>query len=179
VTDAVSTLFARHLETLRAPEHQPVLDLAAGRGRHSRPLAKARVLVLALDRNAAHLRELGQLPHGGGVARVRCNLESGSGICLADASCGAILVFRYLHRPLCAEIERVLRPGGLLLYETFTTAQRAFDSGPRNPDFLLEPGELPGLFPGLRAIDYAEKIDPAGKTALASLAAEKPRPIHA
>ena len=40
----------------------------------------------------------------------------------------------------CSE-RRALAPGGLLLYETFTTAQAARGK-PTNPDFLLEPGEL-------------------------------------
>lgn len=173
--DEVSSLFARYAKTLSAGAYQPVLDLAAGRGRHSRPLAGERARVLALDRNAGHLRELARLPHGDKVVRLRSDLESGSGICLEDASCGAVLVFRYLHRPLFTEIERVLRPGGLLLYETFTTAQRSFGSGPRNPEFLFEPGELKDAFPGLRTIAYEETVDASRETALAALAAEKPR----
>ena len=66
---------------------------------------------------------------------------AGNPACDCDTSdcCGAILVFRFLHRPLAQDIERVLAPGGLLLYETFTTQQRELERGPRNAAFLLEP----------------------------------------
>ena len=52
-----------------------------------------------------------------------------------------VLVFHYLHRPLFPALVRALAPGGLLLYETFT-AEQALRGKPKNPDFLLEPGEL-------------------------------------
>jgi hypothetical protein len=68
------------------------------------------------------------------------------------------LVFRYLHRPLIPAIARVLAPGGLLIYETFTTEQRSLGTGPRNPDYLLEPGELPDLFSELELLDHWEGL---------------------
>ena len=81
---------------------------------------------------------------------LRADLEVLRSLPWSPAGCGALLVFRYLHRPLCAALAESLRPGGLLLYETFTTAQ--IEPGlwaQSNPAFLLEPGELPGLFPTL------------------------------
>ena len=173
----VSALVTRHIESLVEPSRSPVLDLACGRGRHAAPLVEAGARVIALDRNADHLAALSaRVPRSapGWLLRVRSDLETTCRIPLRDSSCGAVLVFRYLHRPLCGEISRVLRPGGLLLYETFTTEQRAFGSGPRRPEFLLEPGELPGLFRELRTVRYEERVDPEAETALASLTAEKP-----
>jgi SAM-dependent methyltransferase len=78
------------------------------------------------------------------------------------------LVFRYLHRPLIPAILRVLAPGGLLVYETFTNDQRALESGPRNPDHLLESGELPALFSELEILDHWEGL--SGGTECAQLA---------
>jgi hypothetical protein len=52
-----------------------------------------------------------------------------------------IVVVHYLHRPLFPALIEALAPNGLLLYETFTTAQAARGK-PTNPDFLLKPGEL-------------------------------------
>ncbi len=172
-----SALVTRHFELLVAPARGPVLDLACGRGRHAAPLAEAGARVIALDRSADHLAELAARVAGSaaaGLLRVRADLEANDRIPLRDGSCGSVLVFRYLHRPLCGEISRVLRPGGLLLYETFTTGQRAFGGGPRRPEFLLEPGELPELFPGLSTVFYDERVDGEAETALASLVAEKP-----
>jgi SAM-dependent methyltransferase len=52
-----------------------------------------------------------------------------------------IVAVSYLHRPLFPHLHDALRPGGVLVYETFTRAQAA-RGRPTNPAFLLEPGEL-------------------------------------
>jgi hypothetical protein len=89
-------------------------------------------------------------------------------------SCGAILVFRFLFRPLAAAICEALAPGGLLLYETFTVAQRALGSGPRRAEFLLEPGELGALFASLACLAYTEgRSEGDAPEQLASLAARR------
>ncbi len=69
-----------------------------------------------------------------------------------------ILVFRFLERRrLPGLLQRSLRPGGRLLYETFTTAHLDRpDSQMTNPAFALTSNELPRLFPGLDVICYAE-----------------------
>jgi len=61
---------------------------------------------------------------------------------LGAAACDLIVVVHYLHRPLFPALLRALRPGGLLVYETFTVEQ-ARRGHPRRPEFLLLPGELP------------------------------------
>jgi tellurite methyltransferase len=76
-----------------------------------------------------------------------------------------------LQRSLFAGIERALRPGGMLLFETFTRAQMGLSGGPQNPEFLLENGELRGAFPTLKTIFYRELH--AGK-GIASLLAQRP-----
>jgi hypothetical protein len=50
-------------------------------------------------------------------------------------------VFSYLHRPVFPALLRALAPGGLLFYETFLVGQQE-RGHPKNPAFLLEPGEL-------------------------------------
>jgi len=47
-----------------------------------------------------------------------------------------------------------------VLYETFTTAQRALGSGPTSPDHLLEPGELRRVFEGFDVLFYEEVTAP-------------------
>jgi hypothetical protein len=90
------------------------------------------------------------------VDAVRVDLETRHGIPLIPASCGAILVFRFLYRPLAAAVVDCLLPGGLLLYETFTIQQLTVEPGPKNPAFLLREGELPELFPTLEVLRYEE-----------------------
>ena len=163
----------------RAAACGPVLDLACGRGRHALAAARLGLSAVGLDRNADALRALVQAARRERLRAwaLRADLEAGDGIPVAPASCGAVLVFRYLWRPLAPAIEALLRPDGILLYETFTKHQRDLPHGPGNTAFLLEEGELARLFPGLRveAFEEAERRDADGRSwHLASLLARKP-----
>jgi SAM-dependent methyltransferase len=156
----------------------PVLDLACGSGRNALAAAAAGLPVIGLDRDRERLGALARAAGERGlrIPLLRADLEGGLDIPLASASCGAVLVFRYLHRPLAGEIERVLRPGGLLLYETFTLQHKEVAEHPRNPAFLLAPGELPRLFPGLEPLRAEEVLVSApAPQAVARLVARKPR----
>ncbi len=127
--------------------------------------------MIGLDRNDAALRLLPE-----GIHRVRADLEAEARIPIATGACAAVLVFRFLFRPLSPEIERILRPGGILLYETFTRLQGKLPHGPGNPAFLLDEGELGGLFPGLRTEVLREgRVEEAGRPwETARLLARKP-----
>jgi tellurite methyltransferase len=137
-----------------------VVDIACGRGRHALAVGDAGIPVLGIDRNRDFLTELREaaalrdLP----VQIAQADLENPSEIPLRTRSCGAVMVFRFLNRALAPAIGRVLAPGGLLIYETFTAHQRDLGAGPRNPDYLLEPGELPGLFPDLDILEHWEGL---------------------
>lgn len=173
-----STWLSDHLEEVRAASALgSVVDLACGRGRHALFLAQAGVPVVGLDRNPDHLRELAvyaqrlKVP----ISEVRCDLETENGIPVAPASCGAILVFRFLFRPLAPAIEGALRPGGILLYETFSLAHRETGRGPRRSEFYLAADELPALFPNLEVLSYRDGPAPADSGDItARLLARKP-----
>jgi SAM-dependent methyltransferase len=160
-----------------AARRGPVLDLACGSGRHALAVAGWGLPVVAMDRSRDALAELtararaGSLP----VLGVRTDLETPLGIPVRAGTCGAILVFRFLFRPLAAAIAEALAPGGLLLYETFTIHQRDLGEGPRNPAFLLRDGELPELFASLEIVSHWEGLTPGPvPQALARLAARRP-----
>jgi SAM-dependent methyltransferase len=155
----------------------PVLDLACGRGRHALWLARAGLGAIGVDRDRERLAGLARTARAEALPLlpVLADLEAGAAIPLASASCAAVLVFRYLHRPLAGEIVRVLRPGGVLLYETFTRRHRELAQHPRNPAFLLEPGELLRLFPSLEPLRAEEvEVTAPAPAALARLVARKP-----
>ncbi|MEZ4279350.1 MAG: class I SAM-dependent methyltransferase [Myxococcota bacterium] len=157
--DPVSAFFREEQPALvAAGAAGRVLDLACGRGRHALAAAALGLEVLAVDRNAGPLAELAAaarvLP--GRIETLAVDLERDEPPELPGAPFSAILVFRYLHRPLAPAIASWLAPGGLLLYETFTVAQRTFGWGPTRDAFLLEPGELPRLFPGLTVERFEE-----------------------
>ena len=156
----------------------PVIELACGRGRNALALARAGIRVAGIDRDPEALAALcasaraPRLP----VSGVLADLETPHGIPVRPGSCGAILVYRFLFRPLAPAIEAALAPGGLLLYETFTLRQRSLAQGPRNPAFLLAEGELPSLFPGLEVLDAWEGlVERPWPQALARLTARRPR----
>ncbi|MEZ5292529.1 MAG: rhodanese-like domain-containing protein [Vicinamibacterales bacterium] len=127
------------------PRGAPVLDVAAGRGRHALLLAGAGWPVTAVDRDAETMEALGRVAArmGWPVTAQVLDLEA-PGVDLGAGRYGAIVVVHYLHRPLVPALVAALAPGGVLFYETFTTAQAA-RGRPTNPDYLLEPGELPRL----------------------------------
>ncbi len=114
-----------------------VLDVAAGKGRHSRLFLDLGHPVLAIDRDIAGLRTLAGRP--GFDARAN-DLELG-GDPLPAETFAAVVVANYLHRKLLPALVAAVAPDGWLLYETFARGNERFGR-PRNPDFLLEPGEL-------------------------------------
>ena len=76
-----------------------------------------------------------------------------------------MVVANYLHRPILPDIVAAVAAGGVLLYETFARGQERFGR-PRDPEFLLEPGELLDAVAGpLRVVAYEDLIveDPGPK----------------
>lgn len=165
------------------------LDVACGTGRHALLLARLGHTVTAVDASGvalelveAQAREasiaterLGaadlsraQRRSGAGLRIVQADLEDTE---LPEAVFDLILCIHYLQRSLFGRIERALRPGGMLLFETFTRAQLELAGGPRNPEYLLENYELRSAFPGLKTIFYRELRAEKG---IASLLAQKP-----
>jgi len=132
------------------PRRGRALDVACGRGRHALRLAAVGLDVLAVDRDRAALEWLERAAQGLGYrVRTEClDLETGpfprgrERCDLGRELHDVVVVVHYLHRPLFPALMECLRPGGLLLYETFTVEQGE-RGRPSNPDFLLEPGELP------------------------------------
>ncbi len=118
----------------------PVLDLAAGRGRHSRLLLDRGHPVVAVDRDVSGLQDLASRA---GLEIVSANLESGPWP-LAERRFDGVIVTNYLHRPLLPTVANAVAAGGVLIYETFARGNEAFGR-PRNPEFLLAPDELLGV----------------------------------
>jgi tellurite methyltransferase len=163
------------------------LDLACGTGRHTLLLAAHGLSVTAIDwsetaldilenrarkaklrasrEDAAHLAD----SRTRGIRLIQANLEE---MRLPVASFSLILCLQYLLRSLFPQMARALCPGGVLLFETFTRAQLNYAGGPRNPAYLLEPGELRTAFPELRVLFYRELNAEQG---IASLVAQKPQ----
>jgi len=137
------------------------LDVATGRGRHAIALARAGFRTFAVDakldalRDAASAAAVESLPLSLWCADLtRYALPAGR--------FDVVVVTRYLQRDLFAPLRTATAPGGVVLYETFTTAQRAHGVGPTSPDHLLEPGELRTQFDvtGWEVLFYDETREP-------------------
>jgi SAM-dependent methyltransferase len=120
-----------------------VLDVACGSGRHARFFAGRGHPVTAVDRDAA---AVGRLAGTSGVEARIADLEA-TPWPFGHAEFDAVVVTNYLSRPLFPHLCGALRPGGLLIYETFMLGNERFGR-PSNPDFLLAPGELLELIAG-------------------------------
>lgn len=152
-----------------------VLDLACGSGRNGLLLARHNLRVVFADNNPAALQEVAAgLERDGRSAELwLVDLEAPAARPLEGRKFDVILVFNYLHRSLIPLIRESLSDGGLLFYETFTTAQARIGR-PRNPEFLLEPGELRGWFSDWEILQDFEGVEPDGSRFYANLAARKP-----
>jgi SAM-dependent methyltransferase len=127
-----------------------VLDLAAGSGRHTRLLLDSGFAVCAADRDISAL-----LPLAARGCEVRqIDLETGDVWPLGTGYDG-IVVTNYLHRPLLPAIAQALASGGVLIYQTFALGNERFGR-PRNPDFLLRPGELLEAFAMLTVVAFEQ-----------------------
>ena len=73
-----------------------------------------------------------------------------------------VLVFFFLQRELFPALTAALKPGGHLIYKTYTTEQKHFSGGPSHPLFLLQPNELLYAFPSLRVLHYHETVQEKG-----------------
>jgi SAM-dependent methyltransferase len=139
-----------------------VLDVACGGGRHARYLAQLGHAVEAVDRDAAALATLTGVD---GIATCAADLENGQWP-YADVRFAGIVVANYLHRPLLPRLIEALARGGVLIYETFAAGNERYGR-PRNPDFLLQPGELLEVVRGrLRVVAYEDVFTERPRPAL-------------
>jgi SAM-dependent methyltransferase len=114
-----------------------VLDVACGHGRHLRYLRSRGHAMVGVDRDEAALKAFEGVE---GIEIHVADIEAGPWP-FASGSFDAVVVVNYLHRLLFPTLIDALRPGGVLIYETFALGNERYGR-PSNPDFLLQPNEL-------------------------------------
>jgi DNA/RNA-binding domain of Phe-tRNA-synthetase-like protein/SAM-dependent methyltransferase len=148
------------------------LDLAGGAGRHSVYLSLLGWKVLAVDILEDALRMTRDTARRWSVDVETRRMDLSKEDPLEPGAFDLIVVVHFLERRILPRIAQALQPGGILIYETFARPQ-ALKGRPRNPRYLLEPGELRRSFPDLNVLDYAEGADAAGDE-VAVLVAQRP-----
>jgi SAM-dependent methyltransferase len=153
----------------RAPGGR-ALDVAMGRGRHALVLARAGFRTFGVDRRHDAVRDAmtAAAECGAPIAGWCADLTHAP---LPAAHFDVVVVTRYLQRDLFAAIRRTVKPRGVVVYETFTVAQRALGTGPTSPDHLLEIGELRQHFDGFDVWFDEETREPE---AVARIVAQRP-----
>ncbi len=148
------------------------LDLAVGAGRNAVFLASHGWSVLGIDSSDAALEQAAALARDRGIsvewasAQALRTVLKGPGVVLFPVDLETwklpaeqfelIVCINYLQRSLFDPIERALRSGGMVVYETYTLKQLNSPAGPHNPDYLLREHELRTAFPGLETIFHRE-----------------------
>ena len=148
------------------------LDLAAGEGRNAVFLARRGLNVDAVDISEVGLAKAEKLAedHGVEIRTIAADLEHYS---LPRETYDVVVVFNYLQRDLFDDLAAALKPGGVLVYETYTVAHLEIPGAhPMNRKYCLEAGELRSAFPGLGILEYRETADE--DRAVASLVAARP-----
>jgi len=160
--------YDQYIQTL-FPKGGEALDVAGGLGRHAIWLAELRWKVTCVDISQVAFEKSQKKAEERGVAvdfLVR-DLNTWSP---DRKKYDLVLVFYYLQRDLFSYLEASLKPGGLLIYKTYTADQLNYEDGPKNPQHLLKQNELLHAFPGLRTLFYHESIS---EKAVAELVAIK------
>lgn len=137
------------------PAGDTVLDVACGHGRHARWFAARGHAVTAIDRSAEALASLSTTA---GVDCVQADIENGPWPFQMDHEpheFAGVVVTNYLWRALFDTLRASVRPGGVLIYETFAQGNETVGK-PSRPDFLLRAGELLHLCRNWRIVAYED-----------------------
>ena len=180
-----SALLSQYLVDLQIQNSSlPILDLACGAGRNGLFCLEKKLAVTFADVRSQALAEIKQTinndpdKYSSSLAKFwEIDFELHNAKPFNENSYSAVMVFRYLHRPLIDKIKAAVVPHGLVIYETFTVSQAELGR-PKNPDFLLKAGELAEYFSDWQILHYFEgtKISDTGsnKQAVAQIVARKP-----
>ncbi len=155
------------------------LDVACGGGRHAIFLARRGFAVDTIDVAYAGLVQVQRIARAERlpITLVQADLET---FPLARGRYSLVVNSRYLQRSLWPGLKTALRPGGVLLFETFLIDQQTIGH-PKNPAFLLAPNELRRAFADFEILHYEEGLarDDGDPAYLARLLARRPRVRHA
>jgi tellurite methyltransferase len=149
-----------------------ILELAMGEGHNALFLAQQGFSVTGIDISDVAVERAQQLAQQLGVS-LRMQVTDLRATKLPENTYDALVCFYYLDRQLFPQMIATLKPGGVLMYETYTCDQAQYGR-PSNPAYLLQPNELLEAFSEFRIRVYRDLVV-EGPKAVASLIGEKQR----
>jgi tellurite methyltransferase len=143
-----------------------------GEGHNALFLAQQGFSVTGIDISDVAVERAQQLAQQLGVS-LRMQVTDLRATKLPENTYDALVCFYYLDRQLFPQMIATLKPGGVLMYETYTCDQAQYGR-PSNPAYLLQPNELLEAFSEFRIRVYRDLVV-EGPKAVASLIGEKQR----
>ena len=140
------------------PRGSNVLDVGMGEGRNAVFLARKGYKVVGVDISSVAIKKALSLAKEFSV-RIESVVSSMEKYNMAEGTLDAIICFYYVDRRLNEKLVKMLKPGGIMIYEAYTMLQRKV-KGSENYEvkYLLKPGELLGMFPGMKVLKYEEPL---------------------
>ena len=130
--------------------------LAAGTGRNAIFLAQNGYQVTAIDISQAALHWCDQIS-----AKLGVEVNTLEADLLAfdlGNEVWDLATNLYFYEPSIFQgLKKAIRPGGHILFQTYSKAQKKFERGPRNDAFLVDPQDLEGKFKDWEMIYFEEK----------------------
>lgn len=138
------------------PEGGRVLDIGMGEGRNGVYLATKGHKVVGVDISSVAVEKANRLAREYGV-RIETIVSPMESYLPPKDGFDAIICFYYLDYKLNKKIFNWLRPGGILIFENYTTNQMKNDGVDNSSgNNYLAPSELLRLFPRMRILKYEE-----------------------
>lgn len=144
------------------------LDLAMGEGRNGVYLATQGFDVLGLDISPTGLNKANQLAEHHNI-KIKTQVVDLESYQLKKNFYDVILCTYYMQRDLFKQIKDSLKPGGMVVIETYNTDYLQYARFPKK--YLLEHNELLEIFKEFKIIRYQAYDD--GKEAYSSIIAQK------
>ena len=143
----------RHL----LPEGGLALDLACGLGGNALTLAEWGFKAFAWDRSPVAIAKLAEWSRANLLA-IQAEVRDGVVDPPEAERFDVVVVSRFLDRSLAGPLAASLRPGGILLYQTFTRSRVHPERGPSDDALRLEANELLAMFAdSLQILAYREE----------------------
>jgi SAM-dependent methyltransferase len=142
------------------PPHSALLDMGMGEGRNAVFLARKGHKVTGIDISSVAIKKAQRLAKEFGVSikSIEASLKDYK---FKDGEFDGIVCLYYLDRTLLRDMIRWVRPGGVIIFGSYTTSQmnvKNFDMTHYKPEHFLRPQELLTLFPGMVVLKYEEPL---------------------
>jgi 2-polyprenyl-3-methyl-5-hydroxy-6-metoxy-1,4-benzoquinol methylase len=147
------------------------LDIAMGEGRNALYLASQGFEVEGLERNEEAIRTCLTTAKSCGLKLIARTVDLEQ-YHLNQSHYNLITCFYYLQRSLIPQIREALKPGGMVVYETFLIDNHLQFGHPKHREYCFEHNELLNFFRDFRVRFYHEGMV-EGRTFAAQLIAQK------